>query len=151
MHWLKRGTRSMRRVGRDLKRASIGFRPRSLAWVIRHVFGKVKPGKTADFRAAWDKYNKPVLDKLVADGVILAYGLAVEELKTDGDWTHFTWYGVKSMDAFDKVRDAFGADRNRRSQEERDTIAAAFTNATDPDAARQFVTRSTVFKLAGQK
>ena len=125
--------------------------PAGLLPYTRYNFGKVKPGKAADFRAAWDKYNKPVLDKLVADGVILAYGLAVEELKTDGAWTHFIWYGVKSMDAFEKVRNAFGADRNRRSQEERDSIAATFTKATDPDAARQEVTRAIVFKLAGQK
>jgi hypothetical protein len=49
--------------------------------VTRYNFVKVKPGKTADFRAVWEKYNKPVFDKLVTDGVVLAYGMSVEEVK----------------------------------------------------------------------
>lgn len=116
----------------------------------RYNFVKVKPGKAGAYRAAWEKYNQPVLDKLVAEGVILAYGLAVEEVKTEGNFTHFTWYGVKDMGAFEKIRNAFIADRDRRSQEERDAITATFTGATEPDAARAIVTRSTVFKVRGQ-
>jgi hypothetical protein len=34
---------------------------------------KVRPGKGLDYRRAWEKYNKPVYDKLVADHVVLAY------------------------------------------------------------------------------
>ena len=113
----------------------------------RYNFTKVKPGKGSDYRAAWEKYNKPVLDKLIADGTLLAYGLSVEEVKTDGDWTHFTWIAVKDMGAFEKVRTAFAADRNRRSQEERDSISQAFGSATEPDNARSIVTRSTIFKV----
>ncbi len=57
----------------------------------RYNFVKVKPGKGADYRRTWEKYNKPIFDKLVADGVVLAFGLAAEEVKTDGEWTHFVW------------------------------------------------------------
>jgi hypothetical protein len=55
------------------------------------------------------------------------------------------------MGGFDKVHSAFAADRARRSQEERDTINAAFASAMDPDASRALVTRSIIFKVAGQK
>ncbi len=41
----------------------------------RYNFVKVKPGKAGEYRKAWEKYNKPVLDKLVADGTVLVYGL----------------------------------------------------------------------------
>lgn len=117
----------------------------------RYFFTKAKAGKAGEFREAWEKYNKPVIDKLVADGVILAYGLAIEELRTNPDFTHFTWYSVKSLDAFDKLRNAFIADRERRSKEERDAIAALFNELTDADATRIHVTRSIVFKLPAPK
>lgn len=122
----------------------------TLPWT-RYNFNKVKPGMGNAYRAAWEKYNKPVLDKLVADGVLLAYGLAVEELKTESNWTHFVWYAAKDMSAFDKVRTAFAADRARRSQEERDSIAALFASTTEQDAARNYVSHSIIFKLSGMK
>ncbi|MGI8919711.1 MAG: hypothetical protein ACR2H6_14045, partial [Pyrinomonadaceae bacterium] len=71
-----------------------GFGPNPPAGTLpftRYNFIKVKPGKGADYRRIWEKYNKPVYDKLVADRVVLAYGLAQEEVKTDGNWTHFVW------------------------------------------------------------
>lgn len=117
----------------------------------RYGFVKVKPGKGFDYRMAWEKYNKPVYDKLLADGSIAAYGLAVEELKTEGNFTHFTWVGVANLAGIDKVVAAFAADRNRRSEEERSAIAALFASLTDPDAARSSVTRSIIFRLPGQK
>jgi DNA-binding Lrp family transcriptional regulator len=117
----------------------------------RYNFFKVKPGKGADFRKAWEKYNKPVFDKLLADGVILAYGLAVEEIRTDGDFTHFVWYDVKDLASFDKVRAAFVADRDRRSQEEQDALAHLFVSLQDPDAARSEVARSLIFHVSTPK
>ena len=63
----------------------------------------MKPGKGADYRRTWEKYNKPVFDKLVADGVVLAYGLAVEDVKTDGDFTHFVWIATANMAAATKL------------------------------------------------
>jgi len=117
----------------------------------RYNFTKVKPGRGEAYRNAWDKYNKPVFDKLVADGVLLAYGLAVEEVRTTGDFTHFTWYAVKSLGDFDKVRAAFIADRDRRSKEERDAITEAFLHAVDAEASRSEVDSALIFHLAGQK
>ena len=117
----------------------------------RYLFVKVKPGKGAEYRKAWEKYNKPILEKLLADGVIQAYGLAVEEVRTDGDFTHYTWFDTKDLGAMDKVRAAVLADREHRSQEEQDAINDLFANLTDPDAARGEVTRSVIFKVAPMK
>lgn len=131
-----------------------GFGPPPAAGVLpftRYNFVKVKPGKGADYRRTWEKYNKPVFDKLVADGVVLAYGLAAEDIKTDGDWTHFVWIATANMAAADKIGPAFAADRARRSEEERDAIGEAFTSATEPDKARSIVTRSRIFRLAASK
>jgi hypothetical protein len=117
---------------------------------VRYNFVKVKPGKAADYRRTWEKYNKPVFDKLVTDRVVLAYGLAVEEVKTDGEFTHFVWIATATMADADKIGPAFNADRSRRSEEERNAITAAFLGATEPDKARSIVTRSRIFKVAPQ-
>ena len=117
----------------------------------RYSFVKVKPGKGAEYRKAWEKYNKPILEKLLADGVIVAYGLAVEEVRTSGEFTHFTWYDTKDLAAMDKVRAAVLADREHRSQEEQDAINDLFTKLTDPDAARGEVAHAIIFKAAPMK
>ncbi|HEX7333840.1 MAG TPA: hypothetical protein VF290_20220 [Pyrinomonadaceae bacterium] len=119
--------------------------------VTRYNFVKVKPGKAPEYRRAWDKYNKPVYDKLVADGVVLAYGMAVEEVKTDGDFTHFIWVATTDMSGFDKIGPAFTADRQRRSEEERTAIADLFGSLTEPDKARSIVTRSRIFRIPPAK
>ena len=125
--------------------------PEGLLPFTRYLFTKVKPGKGAEYRKAWEKYNKPVLDKLLADGVVIAYGLAVEEVRTDGDFTHFTWFDTKDLGGMDKVRSAFLADRDHRSQEEQNAINELFTGLTDPDAARSEVTYALIFKVAPMK
>jgi hypothetical protein len=118
---------------------------------VRYNFVKVKAGTGSDYRKAWEKYNKPVLEKLVADGVLIAYGLSVEEIRTDGDFTHYVWYAVKDLASFDKVRAAFIADRERRSQEEQDAISHLFVSLQDPDASRSEVVRSLIFHVPAAK
>jgi hypothetical protein len=113
----------------------------------RYNFVKVRPGKGADYRRTWEKYNKPVFDKLVTDGVVLAFGLAAEEVKTDGEWTHMVWIATPTMAAADKVGPAFTADRARRSEKDRNEITEAFQSLTEPDKARSIVTRSRIFKI----
>jgi len=117
----------------------------------RYFFAKVQPGKGAEFRKVWEKYNKPVLEKLVADGVVMAWGLSVEEVRTEGSFTHYTWVGVAEMGDWDKVRAAFIADRNRRSDEEQAAISHAFNKVTDADASRGLATRSILFHVPAPK
>ena len=118
---------------------------------VRYNFVKVKAGKGSDYRKAWEKYNKPVFEKLAADGVVMVYGLSVEEIRTDGDFTHYAWYAVKDLASLDKVRAAFIADRDRRSQEEQDAITQLFTSLQDADAARSEVARSLIFHVPTPK
>jgi hypothetical protein len=125
--------------------------PAGLLPYTRYNFTKVKPGKGPEYRKAWEKYNKPILDKLLADGVIGAYGLAVEEVRTSGEFTHFTWYDVANLGQLDKIRTAFLADRDHRSQEEQNAIDELFAALTDPDAARSEVDHAIIFKVAPMK
>ena len=119
--------------------------------ITRYNFIKVKPGKAGDYRKTWEKYNKPVFDKLVADGVVLAFGLATEAIKTDGEFTHYVWMATANMAGLDKIAAAFAADRGRRTEDERDFITQAFTDVTEPDKARSIVTRSRIFRVAPPK
>jgi hypothetical protein len=75
----------------------------------------------------------------------------VEEIRTSGNFTHFVWYVTPDMAGFDKVRAAFIADRDKRSQEERDAITASFAGLTDTTAFRSLVTRSLIIKMAPPK
>jgi len=83
--------------------------------------------------------------------VVLAWGLGVEEVKTEGSFTHFTWVSVAEMGDWDKVRAAFVADRNRRSEEEQAAISEAFNDLTDADASRGMATRAILFHLPAPK
>jgi hypothetical protein len=125
--------------------------PEAMLPYTRFHFVKVKPGKDSEFRTAWEKYNQPVLDKRLADGVIVAYGLAIEEVRLTGDFTHFACYDMKDLSQMDKIRAAFVADRDHRSQEKQETITTLFTSLTDPDAARNDVTHAVIFKVAPMK
>ena len=122
----------------------------TLPWV-RYNFNKVKPGKGAEYRKAWEKYNKPVFDKLVADGTLLAFGLSVEDVKTEGDWTHYVWLATKDLASQDKIRAAFLADRDKRSPEEQEALTHLFTSLTEPDSSRTEVMHSVIFHLPAPK
>lgn len=111
----------------------------------------IKPGKYGEWKAAWDKYNKPVFDKLIASGAIGGVGIGTEDSRTAGEFTHYTYVSVTNLGAFDQVRNAFIADRNARSAEERAAIGETFNSLTDPTMARQFMLRAIVFRVAPPK
>lgn len=118
---------------------------------IRYNAVKVKPGKGAEYRRTWDRYSKPVYDKLVADGVVEAWGMMVEDIKTTDNFTHIIWVVTPDLAAMDKVRAAFLADRDKRSQEERDAITASFAELIDTSASRSQIAQIVVLRMAGQK
>ena len=111
----------------------------------------VKPGKAAEWRATFDKYIKPTLDSLVDNGTINAWGLGVEEVRTDGAFTHFVWVSYPNMAAMEKQRNVFVELNNKRSPEESAHINWLFTETSDAATARSFVLRALIFKVAPQK
>jgi hypothetical protein len=138
-------------ITRDLVSNISSTLPAGVLPYSRYAFVKVRPGRGGDYRKAWEKYNKPIYDKLMADGVILGYGLAVEEVRTSGEFTHFTWMDTKDLAGMDKLRAAFMADRTRRSQEEQDAIADLFNGLVDADASRAEIARSLILHVPGAK
>jgi hypothetical protein len=122
----------------------------SQPWV-RYVSYKAKAGMSAEFRRVFDKYNKPLLEALVKDGTLAAWGLAIEEIRTTGDFTHLLWYVTQDLAGMDKVRVFVNAERDKRTDDERAAITAAFAAVTDPDASRSDLSQIIILKMAGQK
>ena len=123
-----------------------GARPYSWITVVR-----VEPGKSDEFRQLWDKYIKPVLDKLVDDNTIHGYEMGVEEVKTTDSFTHFVIITLPNLAAREKVRNAFYADRQARTPEEREVINHRFTKVLDYSATRNMVLHSVILHVAAPK
>ncbi|HEY3440825.1 MAG TPA: hypothetical protein VGK29_08745 [Paludibaculum sp.] len=62
----------------NMKPAPAGALPYSNFWAV-----KVKPGKMNEYSQLFEKYQKPVYDKMVADGVILGYSVDAEIIHSD--------------------------------------------------------------------
>lgn len=101
----------------------------------------VKPGKGAAWRALWDKYNKPVYNKLVANGTLTLYAVQTEFVVTADPGTRFVVAVTPNADGVDKVGAAFAAANQKRTQEERDAIGAAFADALVAGANRSYLAR----------
>ena len=69
----------------------------------------VKRAQWSAFVKMYEKYDKPVYEKLFADDVITEYGIESAMLHNPEDYTHATWHAATSMEAFGKVREAFEA------------------------------------------
>ncbi|MGH9509918.1 MAG: hypothetical protein ACRD2M_08275 [Terriglobales bacterium] len=101
---------------------------------------KVKPGKGSEWRKLFEKYNKPVLDKLVADGAIHSYGVDVEDFHTEDPGWHWVWVATTNLAAFDKI----DAANEKLSETERAAIALEFENVTEAGAHRDYLYRTVV-------
>jgi hypothetical protein len=122
----------------DGRPAAAGGKP-----YIQVTFGKVQPGKGGEFRATWEKYNKPLADKLIADGTLIGYGFATASPQSDA-FTHMGWVTFPNLAARDKYIAAFGA----RSAEEVKEANEAFAKTIDGDATRGLLLRSIIFESA---
>jgi hypothetical protein len=112
-----------------------------LTWILSV---QVKPGKTGDLKNAAEKYDKPVLDKLVARGVISSWGLACQMI---GPPTESCFYYVTAADwaAMGKLDQAFAADRKAMKEAERKAMMDTVMSATEPDKEMSSIVRHVVF------
>jgi hypothetical protein len=97
---------------------------------------KVLPGKAREYLDLYDKYTKPVLEQLYADGTVTAYGIDAELVHTGDAGLRYFWQLVPDAAALDKVEAAFEAARTRRTPEERQAIGQAFADLRDASAHR---------------
>lgn len=95
---------------------------------------KVKPGRMGEFLSAAGKVIAPVLDKLVADGVIQAYGLDTDVLHEAHEPNVAGWFNVTSYANLQKAEDAINAAQAAAPAESQVMLSAA-----DMDAHRDML------------
>src|SRR5262249_7734033 len=69
----------------------------------------VTPGKEEDFMNLVKTVGQPVRDKLMADGVVLAWGVEAPFLRIPDEATHLIWYTVADYAGIEKVDAAMRA------------------------------------------
>ena len=69
----------------------------------------VNSGKEEEFMNLIKTVGAPVRDKLLAEGVVLAWGMETPVLRYPGGTTHLIWFSVANWDGVDKVLNAMEA------------------------------------------
>jgi hypothetical protein len=113
-----------------------------LTWLINVT---AKPGKSMDLEQSAEKYDKPVFDKLLADGSITSYGLAHQIVGPAGE-SYMYWVTAADWTAMGKVEKAF--EDNYKAMKPADAKASmdAFLGATQPEKESSGVVRHVVFQ-----
>ena len=111
----------------------------------RIILNRVQPGKADEYRQVWEKYFKPVYERLLADGSVLAYSLEQEaqySMEPEWRWTVVT---LPNLAALDKVTAAFDAEDERRSPQERSMLTGQLSSTTVPGTRRDFLLRALIY------
>jgi hypothetical protein len=130
---------------------------RSLVWkgkpakgaggYLRVATSVVQPGKAEEWQALWEKYNQPTYDELVANGTLSAYGVQLEQVVTADPGVRMVVSLYPNAEAMDKTQAAFSAASAQRTQQERESVTAAFAKATVPGSFRSYLAHVSVFSM----
>lgn len=96
----------------------------------------VKPMQGREWRQLWEKHTKPILDDLLAKGLLVGYSVDVEAVHTENPGLRMIASLSPSSEADDKADAAFEAAFATRSEEERRQIGEAFSATTEPGSHR---------------
>ncbi len=104
---------------------------------------RVKRGRVSDYEKAWKELTQPILDQLLKDGTIVAYGLDTPYHHTSEESLGMmvTWYVVADMAADAKVDAAFEAAQAKRTETERAALRDHFWGMSVEGSHRDFFTR----------
>ena len=108
---------------------------------------RVKPGHMQDYMTMFRKFDQPVYDKLVADGVIYAYEVDVEAVHTMEPGLVWTIVSMPNLGAKDKVNAAFEEARKKLAEGEQDLIEKAYQDMVVPGSHRDSLSTSVVFRM----
>lgn len=106
-------------------------------------------------RPLWNAYEKdlkkttvPVMEKLLADGVILEFGATHTSVHTADGYTHSTWFVAKSQAGLEKALDALGESQGKLTPEERRKQDTDFAGSRHADLRlRSVLFRNRTIKL----
>ncbi len=122
------------------KPLAVGTKP------ITHVsVTQIQPGKSQDYRKVFEKEEKPIYDKLLAEGVILSYSLDREDIHSKDSGTRWTVITAPNLASLDKVNAAFDALREKATPAERSMRDAQWREMTVPGSHRDFLSEAGVY------
>jgi hypothetical protein len=105
----------------------------------------LQPGKRDQWREWWDKYQKPMYDQFLADGLITSYEVDSGEIHTmDAGWVYL-FYVVPSLEALDKINNAFRVRVEKRATEENQAINSGLEAIVVPGSHRDYLARTSAY------
>jgi hypothetical protein len=113
-----------------------------ISWLINVT---VKPGHFMDLKNSTEKYDKPVLDKLMADGTIGSWGFACQVIGPPGEPCMY-YVTAANWSAMSKVNKAFEDNRKAMKASEMKAMMESFLGATEPEKEASSVVRHVVFQ-----
>lgn len=120
-----------------------------LTWV---AYTRVKPGKTQDWVKAGLKYDKAILDPLVAEGSILGWGYAVRAThRPDYEWNVLTWVNAPNWAGIGKWMNATMQAMQARSAEENAEVMAMFSELEEEGSHFDEVVRAGFANSNGER
>jgi hypothetical protein len=122
---------------RDLVRGATDAQLDGGYWVGN--FSNVKPGEGSAYRSYWDEHTEPLFESLLADGTIVAYGLTVEDVITEGFGGRTSWYIVPNAAGLDAVGAAFRATWQALSDEGRRARIASIIAFSEEGSFQEFI------------
>ena len=110
----------------------------------------IKRGEGQAFTGWWKENVQPVYQKLMDEGVILAYGRSREEISTEPENRQTSWYVTADLAGVDKVNAAFDAMRDALSEEKRRERRTSIWDITEPDSFREYTSQYRHWAIKGQ-
>lgn len=102
---------------------------------------EVKAGHEKEWRDAWEKYSKPVLDEMVTKGILASYALQAEDVHTGPRSTRFLATVSRSAEAEDQIGAAWDAANARYSDAEREVMRDLIRETTVMENHRDYFAR----------
>jgi hypothetical protein len=119
--------------------------PKLLTWV---GFVNVKAGMDPMFEKAFDKYQAPLLNQLVADGHAASWGLGYE-LAGPGGYDYVVWINMPGWAGMSAVEKAFDDRYEGMSEDDLKGMMEEFVTSTEDGDQPTQLLRQQVFNSAG--
>lgn len=97
----------------------------------REALLDVKRTHWSSYEENFTKNQKPILDKLLAEGVITEWAMTARSIHTEDGYTHATWWSGKDLASLQRVIDAFGERDEKLSEAERKKRTAELTGSIE--------------------
>jgi hypothetical protein len=111
------------------------------------VIVEVKPDRMSEFTELFKKYDVPVLDRLISQGVIYAYELDVEAVHTMKPGRVWIIYTMPELGSIDKVRAAFNEDVKKLPEAEQKMLDRIEDEMTVMSGHRDSLAQSVVYRV----